>query len=193
MKEQPIANLSIEPLQYAPIEPVSPILPTIELVKTVSNFTTEPRVSALSLSSIRAKKALQENNFSLQKDEVHLPTEGFTEIEMLLHWNKYAQRLSDKGHKIMEALLLINQPKLEGFIITHELPNNGAKIDFETEKNELLGYLRGKLHNHDVMIDVVVNEDIEQKFAFTDVDKYNRLNEINPNLELFKKTFDLDF
>ena len=193
MKEQPIANLSIEPLQSAPIEPVSPILPTIELVKTVSNFTTEPRVSALSLSSIRAKKALQENNFSLQKDEVHLPTEGFTEIEMLLHWNKYAQRLSDKGHKIMEALLLINQPKLEGFIITHELPNNGAKIDFETEKNELLGYLRGKLHNHDVMIDVVVNEDIEQKFAFTDVDKYNRLNEINPNLELFKKTFDLDF
>ena len=33
--------------------------------------------------------------------------------------------------------------------------------DFETEKNELLGYLRGKLHNHDVMIDVVVNEDID--------------------------------
>ncbi len=193
MKEQPIANLSIESLQSAPIEPVSPILPTIELVKTAPNFTTEPRVSALSLSSIRAKKALQENNFSLQKDEVHLPTEGFTEIEMLLHWNKYAQRLSDKGHKIMEALLLINQPKLEGFIITHELPNNGAKIDFETEKNELLGYLRSKLHNHDVMIYVVVNEDIEQKFAFTDVDKYNRLNEINPNLELFKKTFDLDF
>ncbi len=193
MKEQPIANLSIEPLQSAPIEPVSPILPTIELVKTVSDFTTEPRVSALSLSSIRAKKALQENSFSLQKDEVHLPVEAFTETEMLLHWNKYAQRLSDKGHKIMEALLLINQPKLEGFVITHELPNNGAKIDFETEKNELLGYLRGKLHNHDVMIDVIVNEDIEQKFAFTDVDKYNRLNEINPNLELFKKTFDLDF
>lgn len=112
---------------------------------------------------------------------------------MLLQWNKYAQRLSDKGHKIMESLLLLNDPKLNGTIITHELPNEGSKIDFETEKTELLGYLRGKLHNHDIAIDVVVNEKVEQKFAFTDQDKYNRLNEINPNLELLKRTFDLGF
>ena len=111
---------------------------------------------------------------------------------MLLQWNKYAQRLSDKGHKIMESLLLINTPKLENTLITHELPNDGSKIEFETEKQELLGYLRGKLHNHDIKIEVVVNEKVENKFAFTTQDKYNRLNEINPNLELLKKTFDLD-
>lgn len=180
-------------MQSAPIEPVSSVLSAVEMVKTATNFSNEPRVSALSLSSIRAKKALQENSFLHQKDEVHLPTEAFSETEMLLQWNKYAQRLSDKGHKIMEALLLINQPKLDGFCITHELPNNGAKIDFDTEKGELLAYLRGKLHNHIIVIEVVVNEDIAQKFAFTDIDKYNRLNEINPNLELLKKTFDLDF
>jgi hypothetical protein len=39
---------------------------------------------------------------------------------------------------------------------------------------------------------VVVNEKVENKFAFTPQDKYNRLNEINPNLDLLKKTFDLD-
>jgi len=92
----------------------------------------------------------------------------------------------------MEALLLIGDPKLEGTTIIHELPNDGSKIEFETEKQELLGYLRGKLHNHDIKIDVVVNESVENKFAFTALDKYNRLNEINPNLELLKKTFDLD-
>jgi hypothetical protein len=42
------------------------------------------------------------------------------------------------------------------------------------------------------VIEVVVNEKVENKFAFTPLDKYNRLNEINPNLELLKKTFDLD-
>ncbi len=126
------------------------------------------------------------------KETVHLPTEAFTETEMLLQWSKYAQRLSDKGHKIMESLLLINDPKLVGSTIFHELPNEGSKIDFETEKYELLGYLRGKLHNHDIMIEVVVNEQVENKFAFTALDKYNRLNELNPNLELLKKTFDLD-
>ncbi len=156
------------------------------------NLFEETKVSALSLSSIRAKRELQESNKGFIKEEVHLPTEVFNETDMLLQWSKYAQRLSDKGHKIMESLLLINDPKLKGTKIIHELPNEGSKIEFETEKNELLGYLRGKLHNHDVEIEVVVNEAVENKFAFTAQDKYNRLNEINPNLELLKKTFDLD-
>ncbi|WP_338408582.1 DNA polymerase III [uncultured Flavobacterium sp.] len=111
---------------------------------------------------------------------------------MLLQWNKYAQRLGDKGHKIMESLLLISDPKLEGTTIIHELPNDGSKIDFETELSGLLGYLKGHLHNHNIIIKVIVNEVLENKFAFTALDKYNRLNEINPNLELLRKTFDLD-
>ena len=111
---------------------------------------------------------------------------------MLEQWTKYAQRLGNKGQKIMESLLLISDPKLEGTRITHELPNEGSKIEFETEKNELQGYLRGKLHNHDITIEVVVNEHVENKFAFTAQDKYNRLNQINPTLEVLKKTFDLD-
>jgi DNA polymerase-3 subunit gamma/tau len=150
------------------------------------------KVSALSLSSIRAKRELLESTKGIEKVEAHFPTEAFTETEMLLQWSKYAQRLGDKGHKIMESLLLIGDPKLEGTTITHELPNEGSKIEFESERHELLGYLRGKLHNHNIMIDVVVNEKVENKFAFTPQDKYNRLNEINPNLELLKKTFDLD-
>ena len=153
---------------------------------------TEPKVSAFSISSIRAKRELLENAKGFVKEEVHLPKETFTETEMLLQWNKYAQRLSDKGHKIMESLLLISHPKLQDLTIIHELPNEGSKIDFETEKIELLGYLRGKLHNHDIIIEAIVNESVENKFAFTALDKYNRLNEINPNLDLLKKTFDLD-
>ena len=133
-----------------------------------------------------------ENSKGIVKDVVHLPTEAFTETEMLLQWSRYAQRLGDKGHKIMEALLLIDDPKLEGTTITHELPNEGSKIEFETELYGLLGHLKGHLHNHDITINIIANENVEKKFAFTALDKYNRLNEINPNLDLLKKTFDLD-
>jgi hypothetical protein len=149
------------------------------------------KISALSLASIRAKKELAENSKIVIKEEIH-QTEEFTETDMLLQWNKYAQRLADKGHKIMESLLLINDPKLQGTTIIHELPNEGSKIDFESEKHELMGYLRGKLHNHDVDIQIVVNESMDSRKAFTPQDRYNRLNEINPNLELLRKTFDLD-
>lgn len=111
---------------------------------------------------------------------------------MLLQWTRYAQKLADKGKKIMESYLLINTPKLNGTTIIHELPNEGSKIDFEREKIDLLGYLRGNLHNSTITIEVVVNEKIESKKIFSDQDRYNRLQEINPNLELLRSTFGLE-
>ena len=161
-------------------------------VPTLIDIASEPKVSAFSLASIKAKKELLEAGKSIIKEEVHLPTEEFNETDMLLYWNKYAQRLGDKGYKIMESLLLINDPKLNGTTITLELPNQGSKIDFESEKIGLLGYLKGHLHNHNITIEVIVNESVTTKKAFTPQEKYNRLTEINHNLEILRKTFELD-
>jgi hypothetical protein len=111
---------------------------------------------------------------------------------MLLHWNKYAQRLGEKGFRIMESLLLINDPVLNGTAITIELPNEGSKLDFEKEINGLLGHLKGHLHNHDITIEVTVNEAIESKRSLNDQDRYNRLFELNPNIELLRTGFGLD-
>lgn len=168
------------------------VIPQYPEPKTQDPELTQPKVSALSLSSIRAKKELLESQKGVVKEVVHFPTEAFTETEMLTFWFKYAQRLNDKGLMIMASLLRISDPKLDGFKIIYELPNEGSKIDFEREKNELLGYLRGHLHNHEINIEVIVNESVKSKVAFTAQDKYNRLNEINPYLEELRKTFDLD-
>ncbi len=160
-------------------------------VHSSSSTAPQPKVSALSLSSIRAKRELIEAQKGIVKHQEQLPTEEFTETKMLEFWFKYAQRLNDKGHMIMESLLRISDPKLEETTIIYELPNEGSKIDFEKEKPDLLGYLRGHLHNHDISIEVIVNERVKSKIAFTQQDKFNRLNEINPNLEELRKTFDL--
>ena len=159
---------------------------------TENSEQTTPKVSALSLASIRAKKEMTANLKANVKIETHLPSESFTATEMLEQWLKYAQRMEDKGYRIIASLLTINDPTLDGSTILHELPNESSKIDFEKEKPELLGYLRGKLHNHDIQIVVKVNETLVSKRAFTNQDKYNRLVEINPNLEVLKKMFDLD-
>jgi hypothetical protein len=172
---------------------VEALKPEIELKPEPRNLQPETgKVSALSLSSIRAKKELLESQKGIVKVEEHLPSEVFTETQMLEFWFKYAQRLNDKGHMIMESLLRISDPKLDGNKIIYELPNEGSKIDFEKEKPELLGYLRGHLHNHEISIEVIVNESVKSKVAFTAQDKFNRLNEINPNLEAMRKLFDLD-
>ncbi|WP_445452382.1 DNA polymerase III subunit gamma/tau [Flavobacterium sp. 25HG05S-40] len=135
---------------------------------------------------------MAENIKSTVKEVVHLPSESFTETEMLEQWLKYAQRMEDKGYRIIASLLTINDPTLDGTTIIHELPNESSKIDFEKERPELLGYLRGKLHNHDIQIIVKVNETLVVKKAYTNQDKYNRLVELNPNLELMRSLFGLD-
>ncbi len=174
------------------LETQNPKLETELKPETRNSQPATTNISALSLGSIRAKKEMMEAQKGVVKVEEHLPSEDFTETEMLELWYKFADRLGDKGAKIMESLLRISDPKLDGTIIIYELPNEGSKIDFEKAKPELLGYLRGHLHNHDITIEVVVNEAVKVKNAFTPQDKYNRLNEINPNLEVLKKTFDLD-
>lgn len=121
-----------------------------------------------------------------------LMTEEFNETDMRLHWNKYAERLGQKGFKIMESILLINDPVLDGTKITYELPNEGSKLEFEGMINGLLGHLKGHLHNHDITIDVIVNETVELKRTLNDQDRYNRFLEINPNIELLRSTFGLD-
>ena len=171
----------------------SVIEPTVETpVANPQPTYNEPKISSLSLASIKAKKELLEAQKGIVKEAVQLPTESFTETEMQEFWFKFADRLGDKGYKIMESLLRINDPKLNGTTVVHELPNEGAKIDFEREKHELLTYLRSHLHNHEISIEINVNEKMESKKAFTAQDKYNRFNELNPNLEVLKKTFDLD-
>lgn len=161
-------------------------------ILTVDN-TTSKKVSAFSLSSIKAKKVLQAEQQNIVTDTTILPVNDFSEAEMRNYWQLYAENLSQRGMKIMESLLLMNEPTLQKFKITLELPNEGSKLDFESEKTPLLRFLYSKLNNHDITIDVVVNETVEKKFAFTPQDKYERLKNINPNLELLKRTFDLDY
>lgn len=158
---------------------------------TSIDYTKQP--SALSISSIKAKKELEKSFKPIQQNHEHLPALDFTELDLKFHWAKYAQRLSDEGFKIMEALLLINDPKVEGPNITYELPNQGSKIDFDSEKGKLINYLRGHLQNHKINIEVIVNEEMTVRKAYTDQDRYNRLHEINPDIELLKNTFGLYF
>ncbi|SHJ29733.1 hypothetical protein SAMN05444337_1770 [Flavobacterium haoranii] len=161
-----------------------PVLPKAETLGT--------RVSAFSLASIKAKKEFENQQLQQQKHHESLPSEKFSETDMLLLWTKFAQKLSDQGKKLMATYMQMNDPKLKGTVIELELPNESTKEEFLSGANELLGYLRGKLHNHDITIEVIVNEVTENRYAFTPQEKYDKLKSINPNLDLLKKMFDLD-
>ena len=150
--------------------------------------------SEFSISSIKSKKEFidsQKENTEVKVEEI-LPTEKFTEIQMLSFWFEYADDLQKKGLRIMEALLRVSDPKLIDLKIIYEVPNLGSKNDFEANKTPFLNYLKRKLNNHSVEIEVIVNEVMKAKTAFTPMEKFERLNDINPSVALLRKVFNLE-
>jgi hypothetical protein len=151
------------------------------------------RYNPLSLKSIATRKAIQEHLEGQEKPADTYAHEPFTETQMQLMWNKFANNFESKGEMYYNAILTMTQPILEGTTIVYELPNEGTKIEFsEKLESQLLRFLRGNLHNHDIEIKIVVNGKIEERKAFTIEDKYQKLVQINPLLEDFRRFFELD-
>lgn len=154
---------------------------------------TEKRVSGLSLSSIKVKKA-HVNTKIVDIDEANLPKNPFEESEMQKHWDDRVHLLENQGRKILASNFQTDVPKLKNEnTIWIELPNNTMKKEIEREQSLMMDYLKEKLNNYSISLFITVNEEVAKKFAFTPAEKYEKLREKNPNIDLLRKEFDLDF
>ncbi|MCJ7466961.1 MAG: DNA polymerase III subunit gamma/tau [Maribacter sp.] len=165
----------------------------ILLVKKIDISPSKNRVSGLSIASLKAKKVHELNKKDETIDETILPKEDFTEEDMQLHWANFVQKIDAEGRKILASSLQTDTPKLKaGNIIQLELPNDTMKKEIEREQYDLITYLRQKLNNHFIELNIKVNETIAKKFAFTPEEKYQKLREKNPAIDILRKEFDLD-
>lgn len=151
------------------------------------------RVSGLSISSLKAKKEHELNKKDNSIDESQLPNEVFTEEVMQGHWADFVQKIDDDGRKILASNLHSDIPKLvDKTTLWIQLPNDTMKKEIEREQFDLIEYLKLKLNNHFISLKITVNEETAKKFAFTPEEKYEKLREKNPAIDLLRKEFDLD-
>ena len=159
--------------------------PKIEL----KNYTS----SGLSLKSIQRKKDHQIKLMDVEIKPENLPKKPFNQDQLIKSWNDYVNIIEGQGRHNLAAILKIDKPKIsEGNIITIELPSSMNKIELKEQKNELLKYVRNSLENHEIELEISVNESIEKKFIYTNEEKYEKLKEKNQSLEILRKTFNLD-
>ncbi|MFN2261066.1 MAG: DNA polymerase III subunit gamma/tau [Psychroflexus sp.] len=150
------------------------------------------KVGGLTLKSIREKKKLKEELQKNQPEEEQLD-HSFSEESLTEAWHEYVDVLEKKGLKILASTMMTGKPKLEGKdVIKIELPNDTMRLDIEQNQGDLMRFLKNKLKNTEISIHIKVNKAKEKKFVFTDREKYEKLKEINPNVELLRTTFDLD-
>lgn len=161
-------------------------IPTVVLKSAIK------RTSGLSLSSIKAKKEHLIKQMDVVINEEELPKEDFTEKQLIEAWNTFAQNIQKEGKYNLASILSIDTPKLQGTTIHLEFPNSTNKVELEKQQYDLLSFLRKTLNNFDINLSISVNEEMEKQYAYTPKEKFEKLKEKNPNIDLLRKTFDLD-
>jgi DNA polymerase-3 subunit gamma/tau len=172
--------------------PPQPAKPKIVLDRGLAS--NKKRTSGLSLKSIRAKKEHQIKQLDVVVDEENLPREPFNQDELTEVWNAFVSQIEKEGKFNLASILSIDKPTLaeDGFSIKLTFPNSTNKVEVERQSFDLMSYLRKNLKNYDIALDITVNEELDTKYAYTPIEKYEKLKEKNPNLELLRKIFDLD-
>jgi DNA polymerase-3 subunit gamma/tau len=153
---------------------------------------TQEKVSGLSIKSIRLKKELLAKQQGNVEKAAEVKSEKFTETQLHAAWDEYIHRLKNKGEKILASIMETDMPGLKGTVISLELPADTMKKDLERGQNSLMLYLKKKLQNTLITLEIEVNETTAKKYAFTNIEKYNKLKEKNPLIEKLRTTFDLD-
>ena len=196
----PETNTIQEPITVTTTTVTTPEPSVVETPETTTTPTlttpdikpAEHRVSGLSLKSLKKKKEIQEKLEGQQPDIANLPKDTFTEEELLIAWKSYIQKLTHNGEKIMASMLESGLPALEGSTVLLEYPNETMKVEVTQAQGHLLQHLRKALNNYDISLSITVNEEKKDHTPYLPKEKYAYLKEKNPDIDLLKKTFDLE-
>jgi hypothetical protein len=122
------------------------------------------------------------------------PTQSFSLDELKMAWKRYAFLVQTEGRPSLYSTLVKRDPRLvRDTEILFELDNNIQLSTLETEKGDLLSFLRKELKNYDLQLEYkVVDQEKSATSLYSGMDKYKALLEKNPNLGMLQRMFNLD-
>ena len=159
-------------------------------ISTVKNEYKE--TSALSLSSIKLKKsALSEKEKEKEKQEVLSNT--FDNVSLNSAWKEYSTNLEKNGNKSLSSLMEMNEPYItDNNKINFKVPSKSNKKELDFEKEKIIKYLKDKLKNGNIILEIIIDKETNKEYYATPQEKFEKLSEINPLLNQFKKDLKLD-
>jgi DNA polymerase-3 subunit gamma/tau len=175
-----------KPLPTSPSNNVAPPAPKPILRRE------RKRASALSLKSIHQKVEAVEQVADSEIDRNTLPKTAFTEEKMLALWNDYAEQLIKKGDMSLASILMASKPTLNKFHIRYALPNKLMGEQLERLRPRLLKDIREKLNNFSIDLTIAIEEIEAKKFVYTPQEKFEKLKELNPDIDYLRTVFKLD-
>ncbi len=148
--------------------------------------------SAFSIASIKEKKELLKIINDNKPDEAEKPKNSFTEKEFQSAWSEFTKKIDGEGKYNLLSHLTMSKPLLEGTSINLVYPNHTIKTEVERAQHDILSFIKDKLQNYDINLAITVNETAEKKYAYTPIEKYEKLIEKNPLLDTLRKELGLE-
>ena len=150
-----------------------------------------------SLSGLSINQFLNKKEGEEDEQEITAATgksrSKFNEEQLNLLWLEYAKTIEKKGKISLFRLFSEQFPKIDdNFLLKFPVESQALAEDLQTEKPELLTFLRKSLNNYGINIDFPVIAVEESKILYTPQDKLKHMLEKHPKLMYMKKHLDLD-
>ena len=125
-------------------------------------------------------------------DPNNLPKNDFTEEDMLKAWHNFAYHIKSKDEEFFSTLSN-PAPILKANGIIEKLVYNKIQAsDILKNKTQILDFIKAKLKNYFIDLDVVVDETIEVKVVLSPREKLDKLLKEKPVFALLKEKLKLD-
>jgi DNA polymerase-3 subunit gamma/tau len=151
-------------------------------------------ISSHSLAAIKAKRAqlTQSKKEILSAEKRNTPISlSALEHELLA----YAESLEKSGQKILSTNFELAKCMLdiENNVLTLEVPNATIQKELQMASADALSFLRDRLSNDALQFAFQLSkESTTTEYAYTPEEKYQKLTEKYPQVEAFRKHFNLD-
>ena len=195
----PIPAIVSEPITQELVVEEPAVSPSPEaMVEETAVKITIPKLSSGTNSPLIPNLNDLEANYSKKEEIQTAVMMGESKLEfssdsMLKFWNAYAEKIKKEGKINIFTIMTANPPVLlDNFLIELLIENKIQEDLLSSEKVDLLNYLRVEMKNFSIDFQTKYMEQTQKKRLYTSSDKYQHMLEKNPNLEEFKRRFNLD-
>ena len=190
---RPIPDL-LSPQKPPEPQPKAPTVPVQQNVQDQASTTLIPKKISRHPQTTSLKSLVKEKEAEtiVQQDnhEIAKLSTPFNAEDLIQCWDAYSETLGTKAH-LKNTMINCKPILLDNFNFEARVHNPVQKEELIRSSLDLLKVLRAKLKNDMIQMHIRIDENIEKKTAYTSVEKFEFLHNINPLLYRLIEEFDL--
>ena len=173
----------------------------IDITEKIPEFSEQINSQASNIDSNKKSKTISISNLlsknnDQRKEDITISNvnlKEFSKEDLIFNWKEMISILKKNGKSNLAITLGIYEPiLLDNFLIEVPLSNSSQIELVFHEKQKILQILRSRLGNDKLDLKTVVVESEKRDVAYTNKDKFNKMLEKNPNLQVLREKLGLD-